>query len=146
MRRFALLFAVPAVIAAGMAIAADFGSPEEARAMLDDTVKMMKADKAGTIAKINGGQIKSKDLYPYCGGADGMMTAHPNEQVRAGSLKGLKDKTGKPFGEEIYARAQDGQVAEVMYMWPRPGEKDPVQKVAYVTKIGDQICGVGYYK
>jgi uncharacterized transporter YbjL len=25
-------------------------------------------------------------------------------------------------------------------------ETDPVQKVSYVTRIGDQICGVGYYK
>jgi hypothetical protein len=31
-------------------------------------------------------------------------------------------------------------------MWPRPGGTDPVQKVAYVTKIGDQVSAVGYYK
>jgi len=32
-------------------------------------------------------------------------------------------------------------------MFPRPGaDKTPVQKVAYVTKVGDQVCLVGYYK
>jgi hypothetical protein len=31
-------------------------------------------------------------------------------------------------------------------MWPRPGEDEPVQKVAYVTKVDDQVCGVGYYQ
>jgi hypothetical protein len=31
-------------------------------------------------------------------------------------------------------------------MWPRPGTTDPVQKISYVTKIGDQVCAVGYYK
>jgi hypothetical protein len=31
-------------------------------------------------------------------------------------------------------------------MWPRPGGTDPVQKVSFVTKVGDQVCAVGYYK
>jgi hypothetical protein len=31
-------------------------------------------------------------------------------------------------------------------MWPRPGQTDPVQKVVYVTKVGDQVCAVGYYQ
>jgi hypothetical protein len=41
----------------------------------------------------------------------------------------------------------DGKVAEVSYMFPRPGaDKTPVQKVALVTKASDQVCLVGYYK
>jgi len=33
------------------------------------------------------------------------------------------------------------------YMWPRPGaDKTPVPKVSLVTKVGDLICFVGYYK
>ncbi len=32
-------------------------------------------------------------------------------------------------------------------MFPRPGaDTTPVQKVSYATKIGDQMCMVGYYK
>jgi hypothetical protein len=31
-------------------------------------------------------------------------------------------------------------------MWPRPGQTEPVQKSAFVTKVADQICAVGYYK
>ena len=61
-------------------------------------------------------------------------------------MKELKDKTGKAMGEEMLKVAQEGKVAEVSYMWPRPGGTDPVQKVTYVTKVADQVCGVGYYK
>ena len=146
MHRLAMLFALPLLLMAGPTAAADFGSPDEAKAMLEETVTSMKSDKDGTIAKINAGEIKDRDLYPYCGGPDGMVSAHPSEKVRAMSLKDLKDKTGKAFGEEIYANAKDGEIAEVMYMWPRPGETEPVEKVAYITMVGDQICGVGYYK
>ena len=31
-------------------------------------------------------------------------------------------------------------------MFPRPGTTEPVEKVTFVTKAGNQICGVGYYK
>ena len=29
---------------------------------------------------------------------------------------------------------------------PRPGEDEPFEKETFCTKVGDQICGVGYYK
>jgi hypothetical protein len=56
-----------------------------------------------------------------------------------------KDKNGKAFGQEML-KVAEGKIKEVTCMWPNPGETDPVQKVSYVTRIGDQICGVGYYK
>jgi signal transduction histidine kinase len=62
------------------------------------------------------------------------------------SMKELKDKAGKPIGEEMYAKAKEGKISEIEYMWPRPNETEPVQKVALYTKVGDQICAVGYYK
>lgn len=90
--------------------------------------------------------FKNRDLYPYCGGPDGIFTAHPT--LVGKSLKNLKDKAEKPFalGEEVYKVAQEGKISEVTYMWLRPGEDKPVEKVVYVTKIGDQVCAVGYYK
>lgn len=127
-------------------VAAEFGTPAEAKAMLDKAVAALKADKPDALAKFTKGEggFKDRDLYPYCGGPDGNFTAHPT--LVGKSLKELKDKAGKPLGEEIYKVAQEGKVAEVSYMWPRPGTTDPVQKVAYVTKVGDQVCAVGYYK
>ncbi len=128
------------------AVAGEFGTSAEAKAMLEKAVTALKADKAGALAKFAKGEggFKDRDLYPFCGGADGMFTAHPT--LVGKSLKELKDKTGKPLGEEIYKAAQEGKIAEVSYMWPRPGTTEPVQKVSYVTKVGDQVCAVGYYK
>lgn len=62
-------------------------------------------------------------------------------------VKTIKDKSGKAFGEEMYKTAQqEGKITEVSYMFPRPGETEPVQKISYVTRVGDIGCGVGYYK
>ena len=140
-----VLFVMVAASAA-TAVAAEFGTAAEAKAMLERAVAAVKADKAGALAKFSKGEggFKDRDLYPFCGGPDGNFTAHPS--LGGKSLKALKDKAGKPLGEEIYQVAQESQISEVSYMWPRPGSNDPVQKVTYATKVSDQVCAVGYYK
>lgn len=128
------------------AFAADAGTAAEARAMLDKAVAAVKADKAkalGQFAKGEGG-FKDRDLYPFCGGPDGNFSAHPS--LTGKSMKDLKDKNGEPLGAKMYETAKEGAVSEVAYMWPKPGGTDPVKKVSLVTKVGDQVCAVGYYQ
>lgn len=134
------------VLGVGLARAGEFGTAAEAKAMLEKAVAAVKADKAGALAKFAKGEggFKDRDLYPFCGGPDGNFTAHPT--LNGKSLRDLKDKAGKALGEEMYKVAAEGKVAEVAYMWPRPGQTNPVQKVSFVTKVGDQVCAVGYYK
>ena len=130
------------------AFAQEYGTPAEAKAMLEKAVAALKADQAKALQMFTKGEggFREKDLYPYCGGPDGNFTAHPT--LVGKSLKDLTDKATppKPLGQEVYAAAQPGKVSEVSYMWPRPGGTEPVQKVVYVTKVGDQVCAVGYYK
>ncbi|WP_119681585.1 cache domain-containing protein [Indioceanicola profundi] len=128
------------------AFAAEYGTADEAKAMLQKAVAEVKANKEEALQKFSQGQegFKDRDLYPFCGGPDGMFTAHPT--LVGKSLRDLKDKTGKALGEEIYKTAEEGEINEVSYMWPRPGETEPVQKISYVTKVADQVCAVGYYK
>jgi signal transduction histidine kinase len=134
------------VLATTVYAAGEFGTSAEAKAMLDKAATAVKANKAEALAKFAKGEggFKDRDLYPFCGGPDGNFTAHP--VLNGKSMKELKDKTGKAIGEEMYKTASEGKVSEVDYLWPRPGATDPVQKVTYVTKVGDQVCGVGYYK
>ena len=133
----------------GTAMAAESqGTPAEAKAMLERAVAALKADKNKALEMFDNRSdgFGDRDLYVYCGGPDGNFTAHYNPKVRQMSLKDLKDKSGKAFGEEIYAVAEPGKFAEVEYQWNQPGSDALVDKVAYVTKDGDEICAVGYYK
>jgi hypothetical protein len=138
-----------AASAAVYAQTAEFGTAEEARGLLDKAVTSMKADPADTIAQINKGdeRFKDKDLYVFCYG-DGKVVAHGNDPTRVGLLtKDLKDATGKLYGEEMLKVAEEGKIAEVSYMFPRPGsDTTPRPKVALVTKVTDHVCAVGYYK
>ena len=142
---FAVALSVMAVVTL-VAAQAQFGTAAEAKAMLEKAVAAVKADKAKALAMFAKGEggFKDRDLYPFCGGPDGNFTAHPT--LTGKSLKELNDKAGKALGAEMYKVAQEGKVSEVSYMWPRPGQTEPVQKVSYVTKVGDQVCAVGYYK
>ena len=143
---FTAALSVMAVAGVATAVAAEFGTAAEAKAMLERAGATVKADKAKALAMFAKGEggFKDRDLYVFCGGPDGNFTAHPS--LVGKSLKELKDKAGKPLGEEIYKVAQEGKTSEVTYMWPRPGSTEPVQKVTFVTKVGDQVCAVGYYK
>jgi hypothetical protein len=147
-------FAATAAAAFALSLSActenkQFGSPDEARAMLDKAAAAIVADKTKALdqfAKGEGG-FKDRDLYPFCFNAsDGIITAGP-AAVMGTDVRQLKDNTGKEFGTEMFAGAAEGKVIEVSYMWPRPGEdKTPVLKTSYVTRAGDQACGVGYYR
>ena len=132
------------------------GTADEAKAMLMKATAAVKADKAKALDMFNNGEggFLDRDLYVFCGNVSdgkGVAIGNPNAKSTLGQdARTLKDSTGKPFGQEIYAAGQkpEGQITEVSYMWPRPGaDKTPVQKVSLVTKVSaDLYCGVGYYK
>jgi signal transduction histidine kinase len=146
-----LAAAMAATVGLAIATAAfaqgQFGTAAEAKALLEKAVAAVKADKAKALADFNAGAggFKDRDLYVFCAGPDGIITAHPT--IKGQQIRNLVDKNGKKLGEEMVAKAAEGKVVEVDYMWPRPGaDATPVQKVSYVTKVADQVCGVGYYK
>jgi len=146
----AILSFSPMVFAQGQ-----FGTADEAKAMLVKAVAAVKADKTKALDMINKGEggFLDRDLYPFCSNiSDGKAVANGNpnaKQLLGVDTRTLKDPTGKAFGLEQYAAAQklEGQMTEVSYMFSKPGpDPKPVPKVSFTTRAGDLVCGVGYYK
>jgi hypothetical protein len=142
-----LLFAHSSSFAQAAAPKAKFGSKEEAKAMLEKAVAAVKADKAKALEMFNKGEggFKDRDLYVFCANAaDGKLTAHP---YRKGEhLQDIVGRKGFPVGKAIMDNAVEGKIQEVTYWWPRPGTDTPIEKHSFFTKVGDQNCGVGFYK
>jgi predicted secreted protein len=139
----ALLFTTMTTTQAG-----EFGTREEAKALLEKAVAAVKEDKAKALDAFNKGEggFKDRDLYVWCANAgDGIMTAHPYGN-KGKQLKDIFGKKGYPLGQEIMKEATEGEIKEVTYWWPRPGSDKPLKKTSYYTKVNDQICGVGYYE
>jgi uncharacterized caspase-like protein len=126
------------------------GTAAEAKAMLEKGVAALKANEAdalGKFPKADGG-FRDRDLYIYCfNTADGKFIAHVNPALVGTDIRVLKDgKDGSPLGQRIFDSAKEGSFATVAYNFPKPGTTEAVPKEAFVTKVGGQGCGVGYYK
>jgi cytochrome c len=133
----------------GVAVAQQTGTAAEAQAMLQKAVTEMKANPTAAIAKFNkaDGGFRDRDLYVFCFEmGSGKMIAHVNPALINTDVRAIKEKDGSPLGQKIYAAAKEGTITTLSYNFPKPGGTDPVPKEAYVTRVGDQACGVGYYK
>ena len=121
--------------------ASEYGTAEEAKAMLNRVVTALKDDKRKALEDFNDGNggFKDRDLYVLCANAsDGIITASP-------SSNGM-NLNDFPPGKNVMKTATEGEVRETTYWWPRPGSIKPLRKHTFYTKVGDQICGVGYWE
>jgi hypothetical protein len=133
----------------GNAIAAnnEYGTLADAKAMLARAVAAVKADRLGAIARFNHNdpQFRDRDLFVFCFNAqDGRFTAH--EAMVTRDVRTFKDKNGTPYGQQMYSVATEGQISEIAYVSSFPGSTEQIAKRAFVTRIGDQICGVSVYQ
>ena len=131
-------------------VSKDFGTEEEATNMLERAVNLINYDKiyALNIFTERTGGFDFKDLYPFCADNSGILTGHP---FNVGfDLLTFIDSDGKNVGKEFLQVAQVGKINKVTFKITYP--KDTIkakdkeyEKTALVTKVGDQICAVGYH-
>jgi hypothetical protein len=132
----------------GTAFANDIGTEQEARAMLDRAIAALKEDETAALAAFTGGEpgFKDRDLYVFCVGPDGVVTANGGHPDHIGLDTHTEiDSQGKNIGEAILAAAEPGETNIATYMYPPAGSSEPALKSALISQVEDQICGVGYY-
>jgi signal transduction histidine kinase len=146
---------VSALAGAGLALCTgafaqgQFATAPEAKAMLEKAVAELKANEAAAIAKFNKGEggFKDRDLYVFCFDMTARkLTAHVNPSLIGSAPEDIKEKDGSPLGAKVYAAMKEGTISTVSYNFPKPGTTEPVPKESFVTRVGNQGCGVGYYK
>ena len=129
------------------AAAGEFGSTDEARAMLNRAVVEVRANKFAAIEKFNRNELpfRDRDLFVFCfGGADGKFTAH--EALITWDVRRLRDARGAPYGAHMYGTALEGQIDELAFVSPMPGSTALAFKTAYFSRVGDQVCGVSAFQ
>lgn len=143
------LAALVLISSVGLAAAQNFGTAAEAKAMLEKAVAKLKAGEADALAAFNrnAGGFRDRNLYIFCFDmSGGKFTAHVNPALMGTDVRALKDVDGGPLGAELFAAAKEGAIATVDYNFPKPGSTQPVPKQSFVTRVGNEGCGVGYYK
>jgi cytochrome c len=142
------LAACALLIGVGFALAQQFGTAAEAKAMLEKAVAAVKANEADAIAKFNSptGGFRDRDLYVFCFDmTTGKFVAHVNPALIGTDIHAQK-VNGQPVGEMVFSAAKEGTITTVDYNFPKPGTTEPVPKESFVTRVGNVGLGVGYYK
>ena len=131
---------------------AQFGTADEARAMLDRATAALKSDVAAALKKFNdehNKQFRDRDLFVYCFSViDGKFTAYESPLLLGADIREFK-LYDQPMGQHAYDVVRDaaeGEIVSIEYKLPKPGTKTPAPKEAFEARIGDQGCGVSYFK
>lgn len=72
---------------------------------------------------------------------------HPSESFAKADLKNLKEGGGRYLLRDVISIATENGAGFLTYLWPEPGSKEFVEKVAYVEYVPDWnwIIGTGFY-
>ena len=144
-----LLVAVVACPAVTSLAAAERGTLDEARAMLQKAVAHYHAvGRKQALADFTGKRAPfvDRDLYVVCVGPGGIVTAHGGYPAYVGaSAAVLKDANGKPVGSTIWSTGSSKGDGSLEYAMLNPVSKKVERKVSVFQKVGDDVCAVGAY-
>ena len=144
-----LLAAVCSSFLSIISFADEFGTKEDAAALLDRAVALLRVDKnrALDLFTTGDGGLIQNDLYVFCFVPNGTITAHPSFVGFDIYGSEQKDLQGTQLGEALFKAARVGEVGEVTYKQPRytTGSDKEFTKTALMTRVAGQTCGVGYY-
>lgn len=144
----ALLFT--AMAAAPVLAADEFGSRDEAQAMVERAAQFLKTQgKDKALAEFGNpkGQFIDRDLYIIAYALDGTRLAHPyNPKLVGKSAADVKDFDGKPYGQEMIEVIKTKGSGWVDYKFTDPVTKKLHDKSTYVLKVDDMFLGCGVYK
>ena len=147
-----VLIAIVLIVGITCANAQQLGTAEEARAMLGRAVSALKSNEDKALAEFNdpdNKQFHDHDLYVVCFNvSDGKITAYLGPALLGVDIRTLTlndDPIGQRTYDAIHEAPQD-TIATVDYSFPKPGMTDRVQKQFIETHIGNEACGVAYFK
>ncbi len=150
-RVFAAFAAIAFLAQASLASAGEYGSRDEAVAMVkrvEDMFARTGADptfKAVTDQSVT--SFHDRDLYPFIYDLSGRCVAHGARPALIGkNLLDLKDQDGKYLIREMIEIARGSGSGWVNYKWPNPINNRIEDKTSYVEKMGDYFVGVGVYR
>lgn len=133
------------------ASATEYGTKDEAVAMVKRVQAMFAKDGADTTFKAVSDKsvaaFHDRDLYPFIYDMNGTCVAHGARPALIGkNLIGLKDQDGKYLIQELVEIAKGPGSGWVDYKWPNPLNNKIEDKSSYVEKMGDYLVGVGVYR
>lgn len=151
MVRYLVALSIGALTMLAPALAAEFGTKDEAVAMVKRVQEQFKKDgPEATFKAVSDKSVKAyhdRDLYPFIYNMKGVNVAHGARPALIGkNLIDLKDQDGKYLIREMIKISEGPGNGWVDYKWPNPITNKIEDKSSYIEKMGDYFVGVGIYK
>ena len=153
MKRIALLatlVALAAMLASDVSLfAADRGTPEEARVMLQKAIahyKTVGRKQALTDFTAKKPPFGDRDLYVLCFSSDHIVIANGGFASHVGTRGDtMVDLEGRGVAEAAWKVTSSTGEGVVRYRWLNPATHTMEVKMTFFAKVGDDVCGVGVY-
>ena len=148
----ALQFVAAAALLTGVnvAVAAEFGTKDEAVALVKKAVTFIKdqgADKAYAEVSNKSGQFNDRDLYVVVYGLDGKVLAHgSNSKLIGKDMLDAQDVDGKPYVKERVDMARAQPTFWQDYKFANPVSKKVEPKQMYCERVAETAVCAGIYK
>ena len=149
-RALQLIAAAALATSANVAAAGEFGTKDEAIAMVKKAVSFIKdqgADKAYSEISNKSGQFIDRDLYVVVYGLDGKVLAHgANTKLIGKEMIDAQDVDGKPYVKERVELARAQPTFWQDYKFANPVSKKVEPKQMYCERVGETAVCAGIYK
>src|SRR6516225_12445165 len=115
------------------------GTADAAKTLLARAAAAVKADKTRALASFNdpNGGFRDRDLYVFCFDRNSGVVLAGSPTTIGKDVRTAKDPTGKRFGQEMFAKINDGSLISVDYLFPKPYSTVPVPKESFVEGLGN---------
>ena len=131
----------------GFASGARAASPEEAQALAEKAVALVKAEGDKAFPKIsdpNGEYVKG-DLYVTVINKQGVILANLNPKLIGVNMWEATDPDGVKFTQQAWKATEQSPSAWVTYKFTNPESKRIEPKKAWVRRVGDFVLQTGVY-
>jgi cytochrome c len=130
--------------------AADGATAKEVKEKCQEAAKLLSEKGDAAFPEFNEkGKWDWKDSYVFVYDMDCKIVGHPlMPHLRNKSALGLKDAKGKLIGVDFLDIAKNPKGhGWTEYWWPKPNEKEPSLKIAYILKVPgkNMFVGAGFY-
>lgn len=149
MRHFATLIIGLTLLIGGVAMAADRGSAEEAKALTMKAASFFEANGDKSIDAFNADKASfvDRDLYVAIIDHQGILRASsgPSAALAGKNVWDLEDPDGKKIIQELWKAVETSKEGWTTYKYIDPLTKKIALKKAFVYRMGDLIITCGSY-
>jgi len=128
------------LVAVAYSIAADYHARALAGEMTDEEAKQAALSVIGTLRYGQGNYLWVNDMAP-------VMLVHPRKDLIGRNLADMEDPSGFRLFDGFLRTVRAEGAGFVPYLWPKPGQDEPVRKLSYVRGFEPWgwVIGTGVY-